>query len=80
MFTSLEMLYSYGQPELLPDTAMHSKYQIKSQKATETYTFNRYYGLTKLPPEFQKSINRILHNIRKTFAFIDNILIVIKDS
>ena len=54
-FTSLDILYAYGQTELHSETARHCNVQIIGGRATGTYAFNTgYYGLTIMPPEFQK--------------------------
>ena len=43
-FTSLDMMYAYGQTELHPDTARHCNIQTMGDKTTGTYAFNeRYY-------------------------------------
>ena len=34
LFTSLDMLYAYGQTDLHPDTARHSNFQIIGVRAT----------------------------------------------
>ena len=39
-FTSLDMLYVYGQTELHPETARHCNFQIIGGKATGTYALN----------------------------------------
>ena len=73
------MLYAYGQAELHPESARHCTFQMSGGRATETYAFSTgYYGLTKMPPEFHKIMDTLLHNTQNTFAFIDDILIVIK--
>ena len=78
-FTSLEMMYAYGQTELHPETARYCYFLIIGGRATGTYTFNTgYYGLTIMPPEFQKIEDKLLHKLRNTFTFIDDILIVTK--
>ena len=78
-FTSLDMQYAYGQTELHPETARHCNFQIIGGRATGTYAFNTgFYGLTIMPPEFQKIMDQLLHNIQNTFAFIDDILVVTK--
>ena len=33
-----------------------------------------------MPPEFQKIMDKILHNVQNTFTFIDDILVVTKGS
>ena len=78
-FTSVDMLYAYGQTILRPETAKHCNSQIIVGQTTGTYAFRTcYYGLTTMPPEFQKIMDTILHNTKNTFSFIDNILIVTK--
>ena len=78
-FTSLDMLYAYGQTELHPETAQHCNFQIIGGRATGTYAFNKgYYDLTIMPPEFQMIMDKLLHNIQNTFAFNDDKLIVTK--
>ena len=80
-FNSLDMQYGYGQTELHPDTAKHCNFQIIGAKATGTYTFKTgLFGLTTMPPEFQKIMDKILHNVQNTFTFIDDILVVTKGS
>ena len=77
-FTSLDIQYPYGQTELHTDTA---NIQIIEGKATGTYTFETgFYGLTTMAPEFQKIMDKILHNVQNTFTFIDDILTVTKGS
>ena len=78
-FTSLDMMYAYGQTELHPETARHCNFQIIGGRATGTHAFNTgYYGLTIMPLEFQKIMDKLLHKIRNSFAVIDDILIVTK--
>ena len=78
-FTSLDMLYAYGQTELHLETARQCNFQIIGGRATGLYAFiTGYYGLTIMPPEFQKIMDKLLHNTQNTFAFIDDILIVTK--
>ena len=73
------MMYTYGQTELHPETARHCNFQIIGGRAAGTYAFNTgYYGLTIMPPEFQKFMDKLLHKIQNTFAFIDDIPIVTK--
>ena len=67
------MMYAYGQTGLHPETARHCNFQIIGGRATGTYALvTGYYGLTAMPPEFQKMIDKLLHKIRNTFAFIDD--------
>ena len=78
-FTSLNMQYAYGQTNLHPETAKDCNFQIVGGESMGTYAFNTvYYGLTVMPPEFQKIIDQILHTTKNTFTFIGDILIVTK--
>ena len=44
---------------------------------TGRYCFKTgFYGLTDMPAEFQKAINRTLAGLDNTFCFLDNILVV----
>ena len=48
-------------------------------QATGTYRFlTGFYGLADMPAEFQKAMNRTLNHAKKTFCFLDDILIVSK--
>ena len=79
MFSSLEMLYAYGLTLLHPDTAKALQFPDSGGESTGTYAFNTgYYGLTILPPEFQKIMDNILHSTKNTFVFRDDILLVTK--
>ena len=56
-FTSLDMLYAYGQTTLHPETAKHCNFQIIGGETT--YAFKTgFYGLTIMPPEFQKIMDK----------------------
>ena len=50
LFTSLDMLYAYGQTTLHPETAKHCNFQIVGGETTGTYAFKT--ELTTMPPEF----------------------------
>ena len=78
-FTSLDMLYAYGQTVLHPKTAKHCNFQIFARVMAGSYAFNTgFYGLTTKLPDFQKIVDNILHKTRNTFLFIDDILVVTK--
>ena len=67
LFTSLDMLYAYGQVPLEEETAKHCNFQIIGGKATGTYRFvTGLYGLTKMPTEFQKAMGQELGNLPNT--------------
>ena len=77
--TPLDMLYAYDQSILHPETAKHCNFQIFGGQTTSTYAFRTgYCGLTPMPPEFQKIMDRILHKTKNTFSIIDDILLVMK--
>ena len=64
---------------LHPETAKHCNFQTVGGESTGTYAFNNgYYGLTITPPEFQKIMNNMLHEIKNTLTIIDDILVVTK--
>ena len=76
-FTSLDIMYVYGRTEFHPETSRHCNFQIVGGRATGTYALNTgFYVLTIMPPEFQKIMDKLLHKTRKTFVFIEDILIV----
>ena len=79
LYTLLEMRYAYGQVPLDEETARHCNFQIIGGKATGTYRFiTGFYGLTVMPTEFQKLMDKKLSNIANTYVFLDDILIVTK--
>ena len=80
-YTSLDMLYAYGQVPLDRETAKHCNFQIIGGKATGTYRFiTGVYGLTIMPTEFQKAVDQELADVPKTYVILDDILIVTKGS
>ena len=79
LYTSLDMRYAYGQVPLEEETAKHCNFQIIGGKATGTYRFiTGFYGLTIMPTEFQKAMDKELANLQNTYVFLDDILIVTK--
>ena len=80
-FTSLDLLYAYGQTIVQSETAKHYNFQTLGGQTTGTYTFSTgYHGLTTMPLEFQKILDKTLHNTKNTFSFIDDNLIVTKNT
>ena len=76
LYTSLDMRYVYGQVPLEEETAKHCNFQIIGGKATGTYRFiTGFYGLTIMPTEFQKAMDKELANLQNTYVFLDDILI-----
>ena len=61
------------------ETAKHCNFQIIDGKATGTYRFiSGFYGLTIMPTEFQKAMDKDLANLQNTYVFLEDILIVTK--
>ena len=78
-YTSLDVRYAHGQVPLDEETARHCNFQIIGGKATGTHRFiTGFYGLTVMPTEFQKVMDKKLSNIANTYVFLDDILIVTK--
>ena len=69
-FSSLGMQYAYGLTVLHPETAKHWNFQILGGESTGTYAFNTgFYGLTIMPPEFEKIMDNVLHKTKNTFTY-----------
>ena len=78
-YTSLDMRYAYGQVPLNEETARDCNFQKIGGKATGTNRFiTGFYGLTVMPTEFQKVMDKKLSNIANTYVFLDDILLVTK--
>ena len=77
LFSTIDLRYAYSQLPLDDDTAKQRNFDIKGGQTTGTYRFNTgFYGLTDMPAEFQKAIDKILFNLSNTFCFLDDIIIV----
>ena len=75
-FTSLDMRYAYGQVPLEEETARQCNFRIIGGDATGTYRYvNGFYGLTVMPTEFQRIIDKTLEKEKDAFSFIDDILV-----
>ena len=58
---------------------MQCNFSVVGSHATGTYRFlTGFYGLSDMPAEFQKAMDRNLNNSKSTFCFLDDILIVSK--
>ena len=76
-FTSLDLNYAYSQLPLSKKTSKHCNFNIVGGKATGTYRFKTgFYGLTDMPTEFQKAMDRTLSGCVNTFCYLDDVLIV----
>ena len=77
LFSTIDLRYAYSQIPLDEDTLKQCNFNIIGGQATGTYRFNNgFYGLTDMPAEFQKAIEKTLYNITNTFSFLDDIIIV----
>ena len=77
LFSTIDLRYAYSQIPLDEDTAKQCNFNIIGGQATGTYRFNNgFYGLTDMPAEFQKAIDKTLYNLTNTFSFLDDIIIV----
>ena len=77
LFSTIDLRYAYSQLPLDEDTAKQCNFKIIGGQATGTYRFNTgFYGLTDMPAEFQKAIDKTLYNLKNTFSFLDDIIIV----
>ena len=71
------MRIAYGQVPLDKETAKHCNFQIIGGKATGTFRYiTGFHGLTVMPTEFRKAMDKELSNIPNTNVFLDDILIV----
>ena len=77
IFSAIDLRYAYSQILLDDDTAKQCNFKIIGGQASGTYRFNSdFYGLTDMPAEFQKAIDKTLYNLSNTFSFLDDIIIV----
>ena len=77
LFSTIDLRYTYSQIPLDEDTANQCNFNIIGGQATGTYRFNTgFYGLTDMTAEFQKAIDKTLFNLKNTFSFLDDIIIV----
>ena len=75
-FTTLDLRYAYGQIQLEEETARQCNFKIIGGEATGTYRYvNGFYGLTVMPTEFQRVIDKVLEKEKDAFSFIDDILV-----
>ena len=80
-YSSVDLTYAYGQLPLHAQTAEHCNFQVIGDESTGLYPFvTSFIGLTAMPTEFQKVMNNLLVRFREVFVFIDDILIVTKET
>ena len=78
-FRVLDLKYAYSQLKLAADTARQCNFNIVGGNATGTYRLlTGFNGLTDMPAEFQKAMERTINHAKNTFCFLDDILIVSK--
>ena len=69
--------YAYSQLLLSDQTSKHCNFNVVGGSATGTYRFKTgFYGLTDMPTEFQKAMDRTLDGCLNTLAYLDDVLIV----
>ena len=60
-------------------TREQGNFSLSGGNTTGTYQIRTgFYGLTDMPAEFQKAVDLTLTNCSKTYAYLDDILIVTK--
>ena len=80
-FTSLDLKYAFSQIPLSDEVSRHCNFNIVCGDQTGTYRFKTgFYGLTDMPKEFQKAMDNTLQGFSGFFCFLDDILIVSKES
>ena len=80
-FTPVDLKYAFGQVLFNPSLAKHRNFAIVGGKASGIYRFlTGFYGLTVMPTEFQRIMEEILIIIANVYVFIDDILIVTKET
>ena len=80
-FSTIDVKYAYSQLKLHPDTSRHCNFIIICGESTGTYRIKtRFYGLTDMPPEFQKAMDCKLVGLTNTYCFLDEIIVVSKGS
>ena len=74
IFSTKDLSYASKQLPLDEVTAKQCNFNKVGGQATGTYTV--FYSLTDMPKEFQKAIDKTLHNLTNTFSFLEDIIIV----
>ena len=80
-FSTIDLKYAYSQLKLHPDTSCHCNFNIICGDSTGTYRFKAgFYCLTDMPAVFQKAMDYKLVALAHTYCFLDDIIVVSKDS
>ena len=78
LFSTLGLRYAYSQIPLDKPTREQCNFSLIGGNATGTYHFQTgYYSLMVMPAKFQKAIDLTLTNCSNTYAYLDDILIVV---
>ncbi len=78
-YSTIDLLYAYGQLLLSKETTRQGNFSIIGGQATGAYPFQTgFYFLADMPAEFEQAMDRTLENLDVVFAFIDDVLIVTK--
>ena len=79
--SKIDLKHAYSQIPLEDNIRKHFNFNILGGKAAGTYRFiNRFYGPTDIPAIVQKTIDKTLHDINSNFAYLDDIMIIIRGS
>ena len=71
-----DMITTYSQLNLDPETARHCIFNIISGEGTATYRFiTGFYGLADMPAAFQKVMEYTLVGLQNTHCFFDIIVV-----
>ena len=80
-FSKKDLKYAYSQIPLDESIAKHCNFSILRGRATGTYKiFSGFYGLTDMPATFQKTTDKTLEGISSKFVFLNDILVITKES
>ena len=79
LFTTLDLRYAYSEIPLDKTTREQCNFSLIGGNATGTNQFQTsFYGLTDMQAEFQQAVDPTLTNCNNTYAYLDDILIVMK--
>ena len=80
-FSTLDLTYAYSHFKLDLEMARHCNFNIISSERTGTYRFiTGFYGLTDMPAAFQKVMDYTLVGLQNTYCFLDDFIVVSRDS
>ena len=80
-FSTMDPTYAYGQLPLIPKTSVQCNLLLVGGNSTGAHRFKTgFFGVTTMPPEFQRVMDAILSEFPQARGFIDDILVVTKGS